>query len=124
MTESRKYTPKEEAFLEALAGDAKGDVRLAKEMAEWTVPIKDIYSRLSEEITEIAKKLIAMDTVLAYHHLKGLLNEPEQLGARNKINVIKEILDRGGVVKKEHVEISSVEGGVVILPNKKTQDED
>ena len=122
---AKKLTDQQKAFLEALAGDAKGKIRPAMDIAGYsknTAP-HEVVNALRDEILEVAKAKLAGGSVSAVEHLIALLDDPTSLHARTTIAAVKEILDRVGIVKQEQVTVNNETGGVVILPPKR-QSED
>ena len=49
------------------------------------------------------------------------VDDPTQLGIRDRLSASKELLDRVGLIKTEKVQVEA-SGGVMILPPKKTMD--
>ena len=118
--EPKVLTEKQEAFLEALLGEARGDIRRAMDLAGYSdnTKVKEVVGPLKEEITERAAMMLAMNAPKAAFGMVSVLDDPTALGARNQINAAKEILDRTGLVKKEQVEVKATGGGMFILPPK------
>lgn len=118
--EPKVLTEKQEAFLEALLGEARGDIRRAMDLAGYSenTKVKEVVGPLKEEITERAAMMLAMNAPKAAFGMVNVLDDPTALGARNQINAAKEILDRTGLVKKEQVEVKATGGGMFILPPK------
>lgn len=118
--EPKILTEKQEAFLEALLGEARGDIRRAMDLAGYSdnTKVKEVVGPLKEEITERAAMMLAMNAPKAAFGMVSVLDDPTALGARNQINAAKEILDRTGLVKKEQVEVKATGGGMFILPPK------
>lgn len=118
--EPKILTEKQEAFLEALLGEARGDIRRAMDLAGYSdnTKVKEVVGPLKEEITERAAMMLAMNAPKAAFGMVNVLDDPTALGARNQINAAKEILDRTGLVKKEQVEVKATGGGMFILPPK------
>ena len=116
----KKYTEKQEAFLEALMGEAKGNLRKAMDIAGYakTTKISEVVGGLKEEVIDRASMMLAMNAPKAAHGLLGVLDDPTALGARNAINAAREVLDRTGLVKREKVEVTNNGGGMFILPPK------
>jgi len=108
-------------FLDALA-PCGGKIRAAMTVAGFSKDTSERYviNLLHEEIVEIANKLLAASAVEAAVSLVGVLAEPERLGNAHTINASKEILDRGGVLKKstDDVKVQGT-GGILILPAKR-----
>lgn len=122
---TRELTDQQLAFLEALGGDAKGNVREAMNIAGYSknVSTKTIIDSLGEEMIQVANNILRMNATRAAFSMSGLLDKPDQLGARNLINAAGTILDRVGIVKKEQVEVKSEGASIFILPAKRSSDE-
>jgi len=118
--EPKKYTDKQSAFLEALMGEARGNIRKAMDIAGYSkgTAASEVTVPLKEEIIERASMMLAMNAPKAAHGLLGVLDDPTALGARNAINAAREVLDRTGLVKREKVEVTNNGGGMFILPPK------
>ena len=119
-TPKKEYTDKQQAFLDALMGEARGNIRKAMDIAGYSKGTKasEVTIPLKEEIIEQASMMLAMNAPKAAHGLIGVLDDPTALGARNAINAAREVLDRTGLVKKEKVEVTNNGGGMFILPPK------
>lgn len=116
----REYTPEQQKLLDVLAGEAKGDIAKAKVLAGYSpnTSTSRIIESLRDEILQIANDILVSNAPKAALGLAGLLDTPDAMGARNKINTASAILDRVGIVKKEQVE-HKVEGAkIFILPPK------
>jgi len=125
LVKEKKLTEKQEAFLEALVTDAKGNIREAMKLAGYanTTKTAEVVSALREEIIEKASMVLAMNAPKAAFGIVGVLDDPSAMGARNSVAAAREILDRTGLVKKEQVEVKGPENGLFILPPKKTEDD-
>ena len=119
-TPEKTYTEKQTAFLEALLGEARGDIRPAMTIAGYakTTKTAEVVSSLKEEITERASMMLAMNAPKAAFAIVDVLNDPSSLGARNAISAAREVLDRSGLVKKEQIEVTNNSGGIFVLPPK------
>ena len=119
-TTEKTYTEKQTAFLEALLGEARGDIRTAMTISGYAKTTKavEVFSSLKEEITERASMMLAMNAPKAAFGIVDVLNDPSSLGARNAISAAREVLDRSGLVKKEQIEVTNNSGGIFILPPK------
>ncbi len=117
---TKELTDKQAAFLEALLGEARGNIRLAMDMAGYSKSTKttEVVAPLKEEITERAGMMLAMNAPKAAFGIVDVLDDPSALGVRNAISAAREVLDRTGLVKKEQVEVSGNAGGIFILPPK------
>ena len=122
---TKELTDKQAAFLEALLGEARGNIRLAMDMAGYSKSTKttEVVAPLKEEITEQAGMMLAMNAPKAAFGIVDVLDDPSVMGARNAISAAREVLDRTGLVKKEHVEVSGNAGGIFILPPKTANDD-
>jgi hypothetical protein len=120
MTELSKFSDMQEAFLEALLGEARGDIRRAMTLAGYSekTKTKEVVGPLKEEILDRTNMMMAMNAPKAAFGMVNVLDDPTALGARNQINAAKEVLDRVGLVKKEQVQVTTTGGGMFILPPK------
>ena len=116
----KKYTEKQTAFLEALMGEGRGNIRKAMDIAGYSKGTNqgEVTGPLREEIIERASMMLAMNAPRAAYGLVDVLNDPTALGARNAINAAREVLDRTGLVKREKIEVTNNGGGMFILPPK------
>lgn len=121
----KDYTEKQLAFLEALAGEAKGNIRAAMDLAGYSkaTHFKELLNPLQDEMIALANSVLAYNSVKAAFGLSGVLDDPTALGAKNAVTAATQILDRVGVVKKEKIEVSSDTGGLFILPPKKSEED-
>jgi|TARA_R110000796_G_C14483290_1_gene426942 hypothetical protein len=123
MSEEKQLTEKQQAFLEALVGEARGDIRSAMRVAGYSdsTKVHEVVTPLREEIVERASMMLAMNAPRATFSMIDVLHDPAAMGARNAVAAAREILDRSGLVKKEQVEIKGPEGGIFILPPKQAE---
>ena len=126
MTDEKKYTEMQEAFLEALCGEARGNIREAMNMAGYSpnTRINEVVGPLRDEIVSRASDLLAMNAPRATFSMIDVFHDPGAMGARNAVAAATQILDRAGLVKKEQVEIKGPEGGIFILPPKQVTPDD
>lgn len=122
----KEYTEKQQAFLEALTGEARGNIRQAMTLAGYSKTTKtaEVVRPLQDEIIERASMMLAMNAPKAAFGIIGVLDDPSAMGARNSVAAAREILDRTGIVKKEQIEVKGPESGVFILPPKRTDELD
>ena len=122
---TKNLTDKQAAFLEALLGKARGNIRAAMDIAGYskTTATSEVVGPLKEEITERAGMMLAINAPKAAFGIIDILEDPSSLGARNAISAAREVLDRTGLVKKEQVEITANTGGMFILPPKTANDD-
>ena len=123
--QKKSLTDKQSAFLEALLGEARGNIRAAMDIAGYskTTATTEVVGPLKEEITERAGMILAINAPKAAFGIIDVLDDPSALGARNAISAAREVLDRTGLVKKEQVEVSGNAGGIFILPPKTANDD-
>jgi len=117
---TKELTDKQSAFLEALLGESRGNIRLAMDIAGYDKNTKttEVVGPLKEEFTERAGMMLVMNAPKAAFGIVDVLDDPSAMGARNSISAAREVLDRTGLVKKEQVEVSGNAGGIFILPPK------
>ena len=122
---NKSLTDKQSALLEALLGEARGNIRAAMDIAGYskTTATTEVVGPLREEITERAGMMLAINAPKAAFGIIDVLDDPSALGARNAISAAREVLDRTGLVKKEQVEVSGNAGGIFILPPKTANDD-
>jgi len=121
MAEEKQLTDKQLVFLEALMSEeCKGSIRKAMNIANYaeTTSINSVVSSLKDEINERAATMLAMNAPKAAWGMVDVLDDPGAMGARNSIAAAAQILDRTGLVKKEHVEVKNTGGAMFILPPK------
>ena len=120
----RNYTDKQLSFLEAMAGEARGNMSAIKAAGYGAgVASRDVVPYLQDELIAIAEHILAYNAPKAAFGMVGVIDDPTALGAKNSVSAAKEILDRVGIVKKEKLEVSSEDGkGIFILPAKCAED--
>ena len=116
---------KQKAFLEALFGESKGNVRNAMRVAGYSdqTSASEVTEPLAKEIEARTRRLIADNGPKAVFTMLGVLNGTEVLGVKEKIAASKDLLDRAGITKTEKVEVSS-KTPIFFLPAKNQDDED
>ena len=100
---TKTLSPKQEDFLEALLGEALGNIRAAMDLAGYsrTTKTAEVVGPLKEEIKERAEMMLAMNAPKAAFGIVGVLDDPSAMGARYAISAAPEVLDRTGLMKKE-----------------------
>ena len=117
----RKLTDKQEKFLSALAGEAKGDARQALVVAGYEpTSYYAVLDSLKEEVVDVANSILAHSGPKAAAILVDVLESDApipQVGA--KLQAAQTLLDRVGISKRERVDVNhSVTGGIFLLPDK------
>lgn len=120
-------TEKQELFLEALFGEAEGDIRKAMRMAGYSDGTRpsSVTSAVAEEIETRTRNMFATTSPKSLFVLKQILegsNPDAFLGAKEKIAVAKDILDRAGFGKTDKVEVKAASPLFILPP--KDSDED
>ena len=120
MDEPKRLTDKQEAFLDALMSEARGNIRAAMDIAGYSKATKtsEVVGPLKDDIVERASMMLALNAPKAAFGIVDVLDDPSALGARNAISAAREVLDRSGIVKKEQVEVTTNQGGLFVLPPK------
>jgi len=121
---AKTLTDQQRLFLEVLFDQAGGDVVKAKKLAGYseTYPTSAVIKTLQDEIVEATKTYLARNGAKAAIGLVGVLDNPLELGVKEKMAAAKDILDRIGVTKTEKIDVGA--NGVFILPMKKSEDEE
>ena len=119
----RELNEMQKTFLEVLfAEGVDGDFVKAKKLAGYSDNYATSYiiKALEEEILEATRAFLARTGPLAAISIARTLNNPTELGIKEKIAAAKDILDRIGIVKTEKVEVSH--NGIFILPPKDSEE--
>jgi hypothetical protein len=121
---ARPLTEQQKLFLEVLFDEAVGDVLVAKKMANYspTYPTSAIVKTLESEIIEATRQYLSRSGPKAALGVVSVLENPTDLGNKDKLAAAKDILDRIGVSKTEKVDITS--NGIFILPSKAVDNDD
>ena len=122
---ARQLTEKQQKFLDVLFDEARGSVVEAKKLAGYseTQYTGAIVESLKEEILERTNTYLAQNAPRAAMAMAGALMDPTELGIKEKMQAAKEVMDRVGIIKSEKIQVEST-GGVMILPPKKTEEDD
>ena len=117
-------TEKQQKFMAVLFEDAGGDVVTAKKLAGYSdgTATSDIIKALKDEIDDATKQYMARIAPKAAGALGNALNDPTELGIRDKMAAAKDLLDRAGYIKTEKVNVES-SGGLFVLPAKEGTNE-
>ena len=119
---ARELTDKQKAFLAVLFEEAQGNPVRAKELAGYaqSYSTTEVVASLKEEILEASSMYLARNAPRAAMAMVGAINDPTELGIKEKMNASKEIMDRVGLVKTDKVQVES-SGGVMLLPPKNAE---
>lgn len=122
---ARELSDQQKLFLEVLfTKEVAGNFCKAKELAGYskTYATSSLLKILEEEVLKATREYISRIAPKAAFSLGNVLDDPTQLGVRDKLAAAKDVLDRVGIVKTEKMEITG--NAVFILPPKKTEEEE
>ncbi len=114
-----KLTPKQEAFLELLFDKEISSPEEAAKIAGYECSVASILKSkaLSKAVLERSQQFTALHAPSAIMRILNIMEKPHTRGAANALNAAKEILDRGGLVKKDKLEVESTQKtAIVVLP--------
>ena len=117
----RKLTEKQEKFLDALSGEASGDIKTALQIAGYEdTSYYAVVKSLRQEIIDTANTILAQSAPKAAMKLVHVLDSENPLPQANiKIQAAQSILDRVGLAKADRLDVNhKVEGGIFLLPAK------
>lgn len=122
---AKNLTEKQQAFINVLFGDARGDLYAAKQLAGYSpnTVLSEITAGIKDEIIEATKNFMAHNAHKAAYAIISGIDDPTELGIRDKLNAAKDLLDRSGIIKSEKMQVES-SGGVFILPPKAVIEDD
>jgi len=121
---TRNLTEKQQKFLDVLFEEAGGNLVTAKKLAGYAdaVTSRQVAEPLADEIAALTKKFIASSATKAAYSMFEVINNPTDLGNKEKMAAAKDVLDRSGFIKTEKVEVSAA-NPLFILPQKSDEDE-
>ena len=116
----RELTDRQKKYLEVLFDQAGGDAVQAKLLAGYSEnsSTSDIVASMKEEIMEATQLYMSRNAPKAAVAMVSGVDDPTQLGIRDRLSASKELLDRVGLIKTEKVQVEA-SGGVMIMPPKK-----
>ena len=119
-TKKRELTDRQRKFLEVLFDKANGDPVQAKLLAGYSEhsATSAIVASMKDEIMEETQLYMSRNAPKAAVAMVSGIDDPTQLGIRDKLGASKELLDRVGLIKTEKVQVEA-SGGVMLLPPKK-----
>ena len=122
---SRQLTEKQQKFLDVLFEEARGSLVEAKKLAGYSdnQATSEIVGSLKEEILDRTNMYLAQSAPRAAMAMVGALYDPTELGIKEKMQAAKEVMDRVGIIKSEKVQVEAI-GGVMILPPKRSEDDE
>ena len=122
---ARKLTERQQKFIDALFADANGNIKDAKIIAGYSPNTNnnEIITSLKDEILDATQTYMAGNAPKAAVAMVAGIDDPTQLGIRDKMSAAKELLDRTGLIKTEKVQVEAA-GGVMLMPTKKPAEDD
>jgi phage terminase small subunit len=122
---AKELTEKQRKFLDVLFDEANGDVTQAKLLAGYapTSSTSDIVRGIKDEVLDATQMYMARNAPRAAVAMVSGINDPTELGMREKMTAAKELLDRTGLVKTEKMQVEST-GGVMLMPVKNVSKND
>ena len=126
-SQKKELTEMQEKFLDALFGQAKGNPKIAGEIAGYSEhSYPKVLQNLKSEITARAENYLAVHSAKAATKMVDMLDEDGTTPHANiRMEAAKQILDRIGIVKKDQLDINmKAMHGIFILPAKDGTDKD
>jgi len=116
----RELTDRQKKFMEVLFDQANGDVVQAKLLAGYSEhsSTSSIVASMKDEIMEATQLYMSRNAPKAAVAMVSGVDDPTQLGLRDRLAASKELLDRVGLIKTEKLQVEA-SGGVMLLPPKK-----
>ena len=118
----RKLTEQQETFLNALGGEARGNIVKAMEIAQYSPTSKShLVDTLKEEILDVAQKILATSAPKASQKLVEIMDSDDPIPQVSaKLAAAQTLLDRVGIAKREKLDVThTAAGGIFLLPEKK-----
>tara|TARA_B100001989_G_C24458435_1_gene422831 strand:- start:277 stop:651 length:375 start_codon:yes stop_codon:yes gene_type:complete len=115
----RELTQKQRLFLDVLFDKAQGSIAQAKKLAGYSdgTSSSEVVRSLKDEINEATREYLARVAPKAAFSMANVLDDPTELGIKEKMVAAKDLLDRTGHAKTEKMEVTS-STGLFILPPK------
>ena len=121
---ARTLSDRQRKFIDALFTEAKGNVKDAKIIAGYSpnTSNQEIIKGIKEEVLEATQMYMASNAPKAAFAMVNGIDDPTELGIRDKMSAAKELLDRTGLVKTEKMQVEST-GGVMLMPAKQIEED-
>lgn len=119
----KMLTLQQQSFLDALKGDARGDFKLARDLAGYSANTRmsDIIRPIKDHIVAAIRDILVEHGPQAAFGLVDVIVDPSKIGAANQIKAATEILDRIGVTTPTEDQNNAPKAAVFILPPKGIQ---
>ena len=123
----KQLTEKQQKFLQinVLFEEANGKVVLAKQLAGYSdnTTTTEVVRGLKDEIAEATKEYLARVAPRSTFAMGNALDNPTELGIRDKMTAAKDLLDRTGHNKTDKMEVTSPSGLFILPPKNEEHDE-
>jgi len=122
---ARQLTERQQKFMDVLFAEANGNIANAKIIAGYSPNTnnQEIIKSLRDEIMDATQMFLAGSAPRAAFAMVNGLDDPTELGIKEKLMAAKELLDRTGLVKTEKVQVEA-SGGVMLMPPKQQQEDE
>ena len=122
---AKQLTEQQQRFLDVLFDEAGGNLKKAMRLAGYSegYTTTQIAKVLKEEIIEATQLYMALNAPKAAAAMVGAIDDPTELGLKEKMQAAKDLMDRAGLVKTEKVQVESNTGGVMLLPAKEKEED-
>jgi len=117
----RELNEQQQKFLDALAHEAKGNIKQALAIAGYAETSQsNIVSSLKDEIVEVATKILAKSAPMASQKLVEILMSDDPIPQVNaKLAAAQTLLDRVGIAKRDKLDVThTAASGIFIIPAK------
>ena len=110
---------KQQKFLDVLFQEAKGNIRAAMNLAGYSknTRLKEVTVPLADEIALATKNYLALSAPAAAFAMNDVINNPTNLGNKDRMAAAKDLMDRAGLKATDKVEVSAP-NPLFILPPK------
>lgn len=117
---TKSLTSQQLMFLDALTGEAKGNLKIAAELAGYSPKTRmvDIVTPLKDHIINAIKDILIQNGPNAAFGLVSAIIDPTIPGTQHRIKAATELLDRIGVVKPDTTADNAPKPAIFILPPK------
>lgn len=118
---NRNLTEKQEKFLDALSGEAQGDIKAALQVAGYEdTSYYAVVKSLRQEIIDTANTILAHSAPKAAKKLVEVLESDEPIPQVNaKLQAAQTLLDRVGIAKRDKLDVThTAASGIFIIPAK------
>lgn len=122
---TKQLTEQQQRFLDVLFDEAGGNLKKAMRLAGYSEGYStgQLAKVLKDEIIEATKQYVAMNAPKAAVAVINAIDDPTELGVKEKLAAAKDLMDRAGLVKTEKVQVESNTGGVMLLPAKEKEED-